>query len=94
MRKNFSEILDTKGGDQNFKFGVGKKKGGTQIFQKSKGGGTRLSPTVDDENNNLRGAVDTQVTMQNVELILWVGLERSSLTLRCKDMHTFSNLQI
>ena len=34
-----------KGGNQNFKFGVGEKRGGTQIFQKSKGG-TRLSPTV------------------------------------------------
>ena len=40
-RKNFSEISDTKGGGGNqfFKFGMGEKKGGgTQIFQKSKGG--------------------------------------------------------
>ena len=39
-RKNFSEILDTKGGgNQFFKFGVGEKKeGGTKIFPKSQGG--------------------------------------------------------
>ena len=83
-----------KRGDPKFQIWGGEKKGGELKFFKNQRGGTRLSPTVDDENNNLRGAVDTQVTMQNVELILWVGLERSSLTLRCKDMHTFSNLQI
>ena len=38
-RKNFSEISDTKGGNQLFKVGVGEKKGGgTQIFSKIKGG--------------------------------------------------------
>ena len=43
--KKFSEILDTKGGNQNFKFGVGEEKGGRDSnFSKIKGGGNQTVP--------------------------------------------------
>ena len=45
-RKKFSEILDTKGGNQVFKFGVGEKKGGNQKFSKILGGGTKALHTM------------------------------------------------
>ena len=38
-RKKFSEILDTKGGNQFFKFGAGeKKRGEPKFFQNPRGG--------------------------------------------------------
>ena len=44
-RKEFSEISDTKGGNQFFKFVVGKK-GGDQNFPKILGGGDKALHTM------------------------------------------------